>query len=141
LHSIPLLPRPGITLFATDGEGERFADLFRQTWRRLPLFVRRRSLKHWRGGIYPYQMVSPLIEVLPGWSRRETGRGLRGTWGFASYQGHKLQFWSKIVAAFPDALVMDLIAHEMAHVFQWACGWDLNEMDNFEVEADADWEM
>ena len=54
-----------------------------------------------------------------------------------SSRGHKLQFWSKIVAAYPDNLVQDLIAHELTHVDQWASGWDEDD-DNFWVEYDAD---
>lgn len=33
----------------------------------------------------------------------------------------------------------DLIAHEIAHVLQWASGWDIDRMDPFECEEQADW--
>jgi hypothetical protein len=135
----PLLPRHGIYLFAPHGGGERFAQLFVETWRRLPLRVRRRVLKHWSTDPFPYQLFKPSIELLAGWSSRDRGRGLRGTWGCSSHHGHTVRFWTRIVAAFPDHLVQDLIAHELAHVDQWAAGWDLNEMDPFEVEEAADW--
>ena len=38
----------------------------------------------------------------------------------------------------PDALVCDLIAHELAHVFQWVSGWNLIEEDSYAVEVHAD---
>jgi hypothetical protein len=39
----------------------------------------------------------------------------------------------------PDPLVCDLIAHELAHVYQWGTGWNLIEEDNYIVEEDADY--
>ena len=45
---IPLLPRHKINLFCVDGDGDRFAALFRQTWRKLPLSAPRALLRHWR---------------------------------------------------------------------------------------------
>jgi len=55
-----------------------------------------------------------------------------------SRSGCRLRFWSRIVAAMPDALVCDLIAHELAHVFQWVSGWNLIEEDSYAVEVHAD---
>ena len=51
-----------------------------------------------------------------------------------------MQFWTKIVAAFPDELVRDLIAHELAHVYQYAIGLDFGD-DNYGCEEDADWTL
>ena len=45
---IPLLPRHGVSLFVDDGNGERFARLFTDTWKRIPMAVRRSILRHWR---------------------------------------------------------------------------------------------
>jgi hypothetical protein len=57
-----------------------------------------------------------------------------------SRSGCRIRFWSRIVAAMPDALVCDLIAHELAHVFQWASGRNLSEeVDTYTVEENADW--
>jgi hypothetical protein len=66
---------------------------------------------------------------------------LRGTKGIVNRRGHEIQFWAKIVAAYPDEQVQDLIAHELAHVFQWASGWDLDDDDDDAtlVEEHADW--
>jgi hypothetical protein len=44
----PLLPRHDIYLFAPNCGGEQFSSLFGETWKRLPLFARRRILRHWR---------------------------------------------------------------------------------------------
>jgi hypothetical protein len=52
-----------------------------------------------------------------------------------------MRFWSKIVAAYPDGLVQDLIAHELAHVYQAACGLDLATADPCTCEEDADRQM
>ena len=85
-----------------------------------------------------------MIQLLSWWSRQEVsrgGHGLRGTKATVSFRGHKLQFWSKIVAEYPDSLVRDLIAHELAHVLQAAWGWDFGPADSFEAEEDADLQM
>src|SRR4051794_13519671 len=75
-----LLPRHGVFLFAPNRGGERFARLFRETWGRLPLYARRRILKHWRSDPVPLPLFKPEIGLLKDWSGRETGRGLSGGW-------------------------------------------------------------
>jgi len=149
----PLLPRHRVYLFAphkSDAPGKRFARLFVETWKQIPLGPRRAILRHWRnGGVAPFSVgiplaFSPLIELLSGWSKQEVrrgGHGLRGTKAMVSYRGHKLQFWSKIVAVYPDSLVRDLIAHELAHVLQSARGWDSWPADPVAEEEDADFQM
>jgi hypothetical protein len=82
--------------------------------------------------------LPPNIALLDGWSGRVRGRGLRGDMAVCSRSGCRLRFWSRIVAAMPDDLVCDLIAHELAHVFQWASGWNLIEEDSYSVEEHAD---
>jgi hypothetical protein len=137
-----LLPRHDVYLFAPTNsrdDGDRFAGFFRETWGRLPMWARRRFLKHWRTDPFPPPLLySPVIELLPGWSGRKAGRGLRGDAANVSCRGHLLRFWTRCVAAFPDDLVRDLIAHELAHVYQWSIGDDLETMDNFEAESLAD---
>jgi hypothetical protein len=129
----PLLSRHGIYLYAPNGGGERFSKLFVETWKRLPLWARRRMLRHWNSYNCSYLGYSPLIQLLSGWSNQRIDRGgggLRGTKGVVNRLGHHIQFWTKIVAAYPDELVRDLIAHELAHVVQWASGRDLNDDDD-----------
>lgn len=48
-QQVPLLPRHGIHLLSMDGDGRRFARLFRRAWVRLPCSSRRRLLERWRG--------------------------------------------------------------------------------------------
>jgi hypothetical protein len=42
------------------------------------------------------------------------------------------------VEAYPDEIVRDLIAHEMAHVLQHARGLNMREADAYDIEVDAD---
>src|SRR4051812_30768177 len=83
-----LLPRHHIYLFAPKGGGERFARLFVETWRRLPLYARRRILKHWKNDRRADTVLRPQIELLSGWAGREKGPGLGGTKGAAGGNGH-----------------------------------------------------
>jgi hypothetical protein len=50
-----------------------------------------------------------------------------------------LRFWHPIIVAYPDALVRDLVAHELAHVVQRAIGQEFP--DKYECEMDADWRV
>ena len=140
--AFPLLPRHGVWLFAPDGGGERFATLFQETWARIPLGPRRAIVRHWRSGPFAYpKPFGPEVGLMSGWSGRSGGRGLRGDKARTTRAGHTLTFWTKIVAAYPDDLVRDLIAHELAHVFQCADGWNIGAMPPLEVEEDADWHV
>ena len=67
--------------------------------------------------------------------------GLRGAKAIVSFRGHTLHFGLKLVKKYPDSLVRDLIAHELAHVLQAAWGWYLGIDDSFEAEEDADLRM
>jgi hypothetical protein len=94
-----LLPGHGIERFAPDGKGERFARLFVSTWKRMPLWARRRILAHRRAGCPLHAFSRPLIEVVSAWASQGPTRGLRGVKGMASRRGHKLRFWTEIVDA------------------------------------------
>lgn len=113
------LGRQPLWLFAPHGDGERFARLWDETWRRLPLAVRRAIRRHWRSPkAIGYGVIqSPLIELLDDWVVREEG-GL----GAVFRGGHQVRFAAEAVDAAPDDVVQDLIAHELAHVHQWAVG-------------------
>jgi hypothetical protein len=88
------------------------------------------------------------VELVNGWNGREgatgyragkpvrRGKGLRGDKAVCRWRGHKLLFWFPIVLAYPDELVRDLIAHELAHVVQNALGFYF--IDNPEAEEAAD---
>jgi hypothetical protein len=100
-----ILPRHGVYLHApspiTDAEARRFARLFRETWQRMPSGPRRAILKYWRNCKPCGTLISPFIELSTGWfeqERRRGGHGLRATKAMASALGHRIVFWSKIVA-------------------------------------------
>jgi hypothetical protein len=149
-HIVPIQPRNRVylTVFG-GGDGPRFARLFRETWVRLPLSVRRKLLAHWRKGGTLGFIVSPDVEL----SDYPFGPGR--TFGMVDHYGHRLRFRAKFVDPMPDNVVQDLIAHELAHVLQSAQGircvrkWtdgrakyvDSDGMDfggNFEIELSAD---
>jgi hypothetical protein len=134
-----LLPRHDVYLFAPGPGGERFARLFVESWKRLPYYARRLIHQHWKRDSPIGMTYKPQIELVHGWSGRGGGRGLRGTKAAAGCLGYKLVFWTKIVDAYPDELVRDLIAHELAHIFQWARGWDIDRADPIECEQHADY--
>jgi hypothetical protein len=135
---VRLLPRHDVVVFAPGGDGKRFARLFAETWRRLPYRVRRHVLKHWRESDLSFVNYSPQIELVDFWSQRMVEAGLGGDKAAVFCLGHRLVFWTKIVDAYPDDLVRDLIAHELAHVYQWAIGCDLDEMEPMLCESEAD---
>jgi hypothetical protein len=123
-----LLPRHGVELFAPSGGGERFAGLFKEVWRAIPIGPRRSILKHWRKGLFG----RPAIELLDDWSTSE----YRRTDGFREYVrsyaqvlnngvGCQIRFRRKAVAKMPDDVVRAMIAHELAHCYQEGFGWDL----------------
>lgn len=133
--------------------GERFARLFRETWRRLPLCARRTILAYWRCEPIPALPIKPDIELLSYWPGQRRGRGLRSDKAAVYHHGYSMKFWWKIVAAYPDNVVMDLIAHELAHVIQYGVGYrdvvrdgrpvtidpDGEELSMAQVEEYADW--
>lgn len=134
-HYYPLMPRHGAYLLDFKSKGERFARLFRETWVRIPLYARRYILKHWKSDDVLRFAVrySPSIELADTWDGKKPGDA-----GWAHRGGHSLRFARRRVEKMPDEVVCDLIAHELAHVFQWAIGEDLNSLDAFNIEIIAD---
>ncbi len=135
----PLLPRHDIYLSATGCDGRRFASLFRETWKRIPLWGRRRMLGHWRAtaptlegwlaiqqqleqhGIKRRPDPEPHYWMLP--HLELTSDPLRNdVLAWTSDRGDRLKFHGEPVATMPDDVVQDLIAHELAHVMQSADG-------------------
>ncbi len=116
--SMPLLAWHAIDLIATAGNGRRFSQVFRATWKRIPLRIRRRLLGHWRnrGGLMFGVILSPSILL--------TNHSLRDRKSFAETTklGHELKFSAKEADDMPDDVLQDLIAHELAHVLQSADG-------------------
>jgi len=131
----PLAPRHAVYLRAYASGGARFAHLFRETWDRLPLNARRAILKLWKSNDVRSTgvLLSPDIEYASDWSGKEPGDV-----GYVRCGGHIIRFASRRVEKMPDDVVQDLIAHELAHVYQWASGEDMHVLDSFDIEYFAD---
>ena len=100
------------------GDDVRFCEIFQRTWRRIPLWARRRLVGHWRDDCRngTVSHMSPRIELLGDWVERDRAFGCIGR------AGHRIWFWAPIVDAFPEEHVAELIAHELAHVYLFAFG-------------------
>ncbi len=120
-----LLPRHKVELFAPQGNGPKFAANFIATWKRMPLWARRRILSHWRSDHELNFTRKPVIELLSDWSSRG-----RKDLACCARHGFILRFWSKRFDAMPDAVQCDVIAHELAHVHQHAVGWKIVSWNN-----------
>ena len=101
----PLLPRHRVYLFApypsTKEEGKRFARLFIETWKQIPLGPRRAILRHWRSHECTSlpSALCPMIELLSSWSGQEVhrgGHGLRATKAAVSPLGNLMKFCGRI---------------------------------------------
>jgi hypothetical protein len=116
---LPILPRHHVYLRAVDGDGPRFRSLFLETWRRISLGDRRRILRHWRADDSFAREIrrSPSIVLVATWDEKKHNQSA-GT----RCLGHGLRFCSADIDEMPDDAVRDLIAHELAHVFQFALG-------------------
>lgn len=151
-----LLPRHGVMLQAIDGDGPAFVARFRATWRRLPLYARRGILRHWREperanvapGVAEYlrAMVAhrggPLIWLVDTWTSRSRDGAIRDDlYLMAEVRevGIQLHFHGEAFAAMPANVAEDVIAHELAHVLQYALrGTEINQWPPDEVETEAD---
>jgi hypothetical protein len=113
------LPRLGV------GNDERFANIFRDTWRQIDIRARRLMVAHWRNGQPRYAIQglwSPTIRLCRSWQFNEwSWRGPRDL-GACGSGGHSLYFYAPVVDAMPTKHVGELIAHELAHVIQYATG-------------------
>jgi hypothetical protein len=116
---LPILPRHHVYLRAVDGNGPRFRHLFLETWRRIVLGDRRRILRHWRADDSVAWEIwkSPSIVLVSTWDEKKHNQSAE-----TRCLGHGLCFCSTDVDEMPDDVVRDIIAHELAHVHQFACG-------------------
>ena len=155
-YFIPLLPRHEIGLFRYDGDGKRFAKLFRETWYQIPLGVRRRLLKHWKqkresttddGAKLKDLLVIPRFELTAGKNDFYRGNaGKAGGFAIANYM-HFLEsfaFDSRYIDDLSDMAVKSVIAHELVHAWLGnITGWHLDPERNkddigyFEAEEEA----
>lgn len=113
------LPRLGI------GDDERFAILVQDTWRRIPLGARRLMVRHWRRSepIWAIQgLWSPTIQLTEYWELSDQSVRQPKDLAGCGRNGHSLYFYAPLVDAMPAQHVQELIAHELAHVVQYAIG-------------------
>lgn len=127
----------GMTLGVVgDSDGERFAEVFAATWSGIPGVWRDRILSHWRkgrarakGGM-PIPMIVLHNESLDHY--HDGGRHRGNTGGHVAVEGWVMRFLGPLFDRIPAELAAGIIAHELAHVAQWAIG----DMDR---NADGEW--
>lgn len=118
---IPLIRRRSLYVAAVGKVcTERFVQVFRSTWRRLPAVDKRTILAHWRSAPLP-PGYCPRIELLTDWSNRYHNEP-EGALAQCTARGRNLYFWSPAVERLPAELGQTLIAHELMHVWLWAEG-------------------
>lgn len=128
LRSIPLgiIGRRPLSLTVYDGDGERFAGLFLEVWRQLPLSVREKILGHWSNDENP----DLLLELSNGWKNCTTRDGETSLCGCSvKFSAAKMDLVFDVSAKF-------LIAHELAHVYQYATRTNRRPYEDLESEAD-----
>ena len=144
---IPILPRSGLYmprisdphgyLGVSESGYQGFAKQFKETFHRLPRSARLKLVAFWQDLDAGRCAPSPEIYLT-------RAIGEYGGRNFAGVQaGIRLKF-HPIVVRMPDAVLQDLIGHELAHVFQWATGELTSDMDGYDegaCEEDADWRM
>jgi hypothetical protein len=142
------------------GNEHRFAGLFGATWRRIPLWARRQLVKYWRtdqhrvmAGLFRAPRgqtlhvgvsipaswtISPRIEIQNDLFDFHSGQSC---YGRVTRAGHLLEFHVQMTDAMPDAVVQDVIAHELAHCVQWSSGymseyWEVcKDIENADIPA------
>jgi len=118
---VPILARSGLYLTLIQGNGKRFARLFADTWRGLPLTVRRKLRAHWRllgGGFGGGGEFIPIIVLVE--NRQDYEAVEEQAFGACYVFGLTLLFNALYVDRFPDDEVKYVIAHELAHVYCYA---------------------
>ena len=146
---VRLLPRHGIHLFWVAGDGPRFVEAFRRTWRQVPLWARRVLLRHWRKvnaglGDLAGHMHLPhiaLVDFKSDFARGNSGNAVAQTNGTAT----GFAFLSSRADAMPLAALEALIAHELAHAVlfiiepeEHKAGYRYDELGISWAEYDAD---
>lgn len=113
---VPLLPRHGIDLFFLDGDGPRFARIFRQVWKKLPQKDKDLLLKDWQEAKQDSSpwLRFPLFELITDKADFYDGDSLLT---FAQYNPGRrsFSFRSQTVDFLPEKQVKFVIAHELAH--------------------------
>lgn len=150
---IPIVPTSCLYLSVRGLPGEqRFAQVFRDTWRQIPFACRRHLVRYWRmnhQGLWGVPLPQsqrilretgslsvmdaehgPVIQLIP--DRCHFAHRAFDAVGMCSRWGFKLQFLEPIVSHMSDRHVGILIAHELGHAHLYACGD--SQDDDFEAE-------
>lgn len=130
LSAYKILPRHNYPLLASPELGPWFIRMFRKCWTQIPSATRRTILHYWRNGC----MRCPSFELSDMW------RDSTKSYGQVTFCGFQVRFSAKMFQLMhekQELLAHWIVAHELAHVYQWAIG-TARVGDEFEVERDAD---
>ena len=118
MPTITIMRSSNLYLEAPGSRGEvRFANTFRQTWKQIPFGSRRAIVKFWRMRCARFLITGgPSIRLVSEWEGR-SGKA-RDSIGMCSLLGTRLYFHSPTVEHMPAWIVRELVAHELAHVYQ-----------------------
>src|SRR5579862_9753745 len=122
---------PGIYLLkqtTPHGDESRLAERFRHTWNTLPENVQRKMAEHWSKTnlVRPPNVGSsatlkttawaPMVQVKSEW----LDKNMPGVAAHTGFEGNLIEFSGPILDRLPDRLRDVVIAHELAHVWQFA---------------------
>ncbi len=106
---IPIDAASGLELAdGSDGNRQRFADVFRAAWVAIPGADQQRLVVWWQAGFAGQS--SPVLELLANYQMAAAAEAF----------GHHLNFKSGVCDLMPDAILADLIGHELGHVLHFA---------------------
>ena len=127
-RSIPLdvIPNRPLTIDVGCGDGDRFVRLFTSAWSELPNAVRKEVITHWTKEENSY--VS--LELSNAW------KNCKSRDAEVSLAGCEMKFNAAEVDRMPEDVVKSLIAHEFAHVYQYAVGISGRKNDELEDNAE-----
>lgn len=115
MKKLKLIPTSNMWLWSNAGDVERFTRLFRQAWKRVPLWARRKILARYRE-IWPpgcgVNMTVQLIDWLSDWNRGDSGDAIAQCNSMLN-----LSFRSSWCDNATDHELEETIAHELAHAY------------------------
>lgn len=125
---LPIVRQAGLSLCRMDGDGERFAAIFAETWLKLPRRARRRLLayfREWRGVIIRSEpspgkarrSISPEIQLVAGENSDFTSGNSGDAIANVRPDPPRLKFLAEMMDSMPPEHVACVIAHELAHVY------------------------